>query len=83
MDGIDEDDLLVGVPVRYAPGGVPPVGHRTAGLPTYIDDSLQRYEQLYAAGGDSNAIFPITLQQLIDVSDGKMVDVARRDEPAE
>src|SRR5688500_13869678 len=42
----------------YAPGGVPPVAHRTPGLPTYIDDSLLRYEQLYAAGGAHNAIFP-------------------------
>ena len=63
----------------YAPGGVPPVGHRTAGLPTYIDASLQRYEQLYAAGGASNAIFPITLAQLIGVSNGKVIEVVRAD----
>lgn len=65
----------------YAPGGVPPVGHRTPGLPTFIDSSLQRFDQLYAAGGASNAIFPITLTQLLDVSGGEIVDVVRRDEP--
>lgn len=63
----------------YAPGGVPPLGHRTAALPTYIDDSLQRYTQLYAAGGSSNAIFPITLDELLAVSSGRVVDVVRRD----
>lgn len=63
----------------FAPGGVPPVGHRTVGLPTYIDNSLQRYEQLYAAGGASNAIFPITLTELVDVTSGRVVDIARRD----
>src|SRR5215213_5324537 len=39
----------------YAPGGVPPLGHRTPDLPTYIDDSLLRFDQLYAAGGEHNA----------------------------
>ena len=63
----------------YAPGGVPPLGHRTAGLPTYIDDSLQRYDQLYAAGGASNAIFPITMAHLLAVSAGRVIDVARRE----
>lgn len=63
----------------FAPGGVPPLGHRTAGLPTFIDDSLQRYSQLYAAGGASNAIFPITLAQLLDVTSGRVVDVVRRE----
>lgn len=61
----------------YEPGGVPPVGHRTPGLPIYIDDSLQRYEMLYAAGGAHNAIFPITLQQLTDATGGKIADVKR------
>ncbi len=63
----------------FAPGGVPPLGHRTPGLPTYIDDSLQRFDQLYAAGGASNAIFPITLAELLAVSSGRIVDVVRRE----
>jgi prolyl-tRNA editing enzyme YbaK/EbsC (Cys-tRNA(Pro) deacylase) len=63
----------------YAPGGVPPLAHRTAGLLIYIDDSLKRYEQLYAAGGAHNAIFPITLQQLEQITGGQFADVAKRD----
>lgn len=63
----------------YAPGSVPPVGHLTSNLPTYIDDSLQRYNQLYAAGGAHNAIFPITLAELIQVTEGKVINVVRND----
>lgn len=63
----------------YAPGGVPPIGHRTSGLPIYLDESLKRYEQLYAAGGAHNAIFPITLAQLVRATGGTFADV-RRDE---
>jgi prolyl-tRNA editing enzyme YbaK/EbsC (Cys-tRNA(Pro) deacylase) len=62
----------------YAPGGVPPFGHRTPGITAYIDDSLARYELLYAAGGAHNAIFPITLAQLQAASGGKLADVVKR-----
>lgn len=63
----------------YAPGGVPPLGHRTSNLPTYIDDSLLRYEQVYAAGGAHNAIFGLTIPQLLDMSGGTIADVVRKD----
>lgn len=61
----------------YAPGGVPPLGHRTNGFPIYIDSSLKRYEQLYAAGGAPEAIFPITLEQLLQATGGQFADVVR------
>ncbi|MFO7322018.1 MAG: YbaK/EbsC family protein [Chloroflexota bacterium] len=61
----------------YAPGGVPPVGHRTPNLPTYIDATLQRYERIYAAGGEHNAIFGLTFEQLQQLTGGKVVDVVR------
>ncbi|GAB4519657.1 MAG: YbaK/EbsC family protein [Anaerolineae bacterium] len=63
----------------YAPGGVPPLGHSTPDLAIYLDDSLQRYEQLYAAGGAHNAIFPITREQLQQATGGNFVDVKRED----
>lgn len=63
----------------YPPGSVPPVGHRSTDLHVYIDDSLQRFNQLYAAGGAHNAIFPITLDQLIQVTGGKVINVVRSD----
>ncbi len=61
----------------YAPGGVPPLAHRTPELPTYIDDSLKRFDQLYAAGGAHNAIFPISLTQLLEIAGGTFADVKK------
>ena len=61
----------------YPPGSVPPVGHRTANLPTFIDTTLGRWDMLYAAGGAHNAIFPITLAELQRATGGTMMDVVR------
>lgn len=61
----------------YAPGGVPPVGHRRRPQAVFLDTSLQRYTQIYPAGGASNAIFGITLAQLAQISGGTFADVRR------
>jgi Cys-tRNA(Pro) deacylase len=60
----------------YAPGGVPPVGH-VQELPILIDKTLERFELVYAAAGAPNAIFPIKLEQLIEITGGKVADIAR------
>ncbi len=67
----------------YPPGSVPPVGYRSSGITTLIDDSLQRFEQLYAAGGAHNAIFPIQLRQLVLLTGGTIADVVRRESDPE
>ncbi|MCC6617045.1 MAG: YbaK/EbsC family protein [Anaerolineae bacterium] len=61
----------------YAPGCMPPLAHRTPDIHVYIDESLGRFDMLYAAGGAHNAIFPLTLEQLLQVSHGKLSDVVR------
>ncbi len=61
----------------YAPGGVPPVGHRTPGITMYIEDSLARYSKLFAAGGASNAIFPIAFEDLCRVTGAAVLDLKR------
>ncbi|MBZ0284562.1 MAG: YbaK/EbsC family protein [Anaerolineae bacterium] len=61
----------------YAPGGVPPLGHRTPGITVLLDDSMRRYELMYAAGGAHNAIFPIPLAQLHQVTGGTFADTKR------
>jgi prolyl-tRNA editing enzyme YbaK/EbsC (Cys-tRNA(Pro) deacylase) len=61
----------------YPPGSMPPLAHRTAGIHVYIDESLQRFDMLYAAGGAHNAIFPVTLDQLSKMSGGRLTDVIR------
>lgn len=63
--------------VGYAPGGVPPLGHRTPNLPIFIDRMLSRYDRVYAAAGAPNAIFPIPYQQLIEITGGIVMDVVK------
>lgn len=62
----------------YAPGGVPPVGHRV-GMPIYIDDTLARFETVYAAAGAADTIFRISYHRLLEVTAGDVVDIARKD----
>jgi prolyl-tRNA editing enzyme YbaK/EbsC (Cys-tRNA(Pro) deacylase) len=61
----------------YAPGGVPPIGHRHRPHTVFLDTSLQRYTHVYPAGGASNAIFGITPAQLAHISGGTFADVKR------
>jgi prolyl-tRNA editing enzyme YbaK/EbsC (Cys-tRNA(Pro) deacylase) len=66
----------------YEPGSVPPFGHRSK-IPTYIDQTLSRFDIIYAAGGAHNAIFPITLAQLHPATGGTLTDVVREQDAAE
>jgi prolyl-tRNA editing enzyme YbaK/EbsC (Cys-tRNA(Pro) deacylase) len=61
----------------YKPGGVPPIAHRSDSIAVYIDESLKRFETVCAAGGGGNAIFPVGLSILKDVTRGTFADVAR------
>jgi prolyl-tRNA editing enzyme YbaK/EbsC (Cys-tRNA(Pro) deacylase) len=60
----------------YAPGGVPPVGH-VSPLPVFIDQTLSRFDLVYAAAGSPHAIFPIPYQTLVEVTGGQVVDVVK------
>ncbi|MBE2272003.1 MAG: YbaK/EbsC family protein [Anaerolinea sp.] len=66
----------------YPPGSVAPFPLRTPGIIVYVDESLRRFDQLYAAGGAHNAIFPVTLAQLIGVTSGTVTDVIKKGTPA-
>jgi prolyl-tRNA editing enzyme YbaK/EbsC (Cys-tRNA(Pro) deacylase) len=66
----------------FAPGGVPPVGHRTPMKHTFLDQMLRRYDVIYAAGGSADSIFPLTLDQLELVTGGQWLDTARAAEPS-
>lgn len=61
----------------YVPGGVAPKPYRTPDIPIYVDAALQRYELVYAAGGAHNALFPISLAQLIVWTGGQIADVVK------
>ncbi len=61
----------------YRPGGVPPIGHRSSGIDLYLDETLKRFETVYAAGGGASAIFPISLDLLREVTGATFADVVR------
>ena len=58
----------------YAIGGVPPVGHRDP-LPTLVDQSLRRFDTVYAAAGSPRAIFPIQYEKLLELTQGNVADI--------
>ncbi len=50
-------------------GGIAPVGHPT-NLPTYIDEQLAEYPELWAAAGLPNTIFRTTYSELLRITAG-------------
>jgi len=56
-------------------GGVAPVGHPNR-LRTLVDRALERYPEVWAAGGVPHAVFPITFAELILVTGGEPAEVA-------
>ena len=58
----------------FAIGGVPPVAHKTK-LLTLIDKNLGRFENLYAAAGSPRAVFPISYETLLEITEGQLADV--------
>jgi len=61
----------------YAPGGVPPIAHRRDDVTVYVDESLARYELIYAAAGAHNAIMPVAFDRLVSLSRGIRADLKR------
>jgi len=55
-------------------GGVAPVGHPSP-LPTLVDTALDRYEQVWAAGGIPHAVFPTTFGELVRLTAGCPAEV--------
>ena len=55
-------------------GGVSPVGHINK-MSIYIDNSLDRFEHLYAAAGHPNCIFKINYINLQKITNGLIKDI--------
>lgn len=61
----------------YAPGGVSPVGHRDPSIPVYIDQTLGRWEVVYAAAGTDRDNFSLTFDQLVTITGGTVLDLVK------
>lgn len=58
----------------FAIGGVPPLGHPRP-LPTYIDEDLLQYEEVWAAAGTPNAVFKLDPRELARITGGSLIKV--------
>ena len=88
LNRVDETRLaaLLGEPVGKADadfvrqrtgfviGGVPPLGHAEA-LPTFIDQDLLQYQEIWAAAGTPHAVFRLTPAELLQMTGGQVVAV--------
>ena len=55
-------------------GGVSPIGHLNE-INVYIDNSLERFDELYAAAGHPNCVFKIDFSNLQKITNGLIGDI--------
>ena len=56
-------------------GGVSPVGHLNK-IDVFIDDSLKRFESLYAAAGHPNCVFKLDFINLQKITNGSIKQIS-------
>ena len=56
-------------------GGVSPVGH-LKDVKIYIDNSLSRFNNIYAAAGHPHCIFKIDFEKIQKITNGSVVDIS-------
>lgn len=59
----------------FSIGGVPPVGHPQP-LPVVLDEDLLNQPKIWAAAGTPNAVFRLSPEQLIELTNGRIAAVA-------
>jgi Cys-tRNA(Pro) deacylase len=60
----------------YTIGGVSPVGHLNL-VQILIDNSLERFNDLYAAAGHPNCVFKINFKNLKKITNGKIKELIK------
>jgi prolyl-tRNA editing enzyme YbaK/EbsC (Cys-tRNA(Pro) deacylase) len=70
------DAEFVMINAGVAPGGVPPVGHKVQPI-IFLDQDLKQYAEIWAAAGTPNAVFKLTWDDLVVLTNGTPADVAK------
>ena len=70
MANADEVKNITGFTI----GGVSPVAHLNK-IDIYIDNSLERFDDLYAAAGHPNCVFKINFERLQKITNGLIRDI--------
>jgi prolyl-tRNA editing enzyme YbaK/EbsC (Cys-tRNA(Pro) deacylase) len=58
----------------FAIGGIPPLGHDTP-LDTFMDEALLAFEEVWAAAGTSDAVFPVAPRRLAEATGARIIAV--------
>ncbi len=58
----------------YTIGGVSPIGHLN-NIPIFVDNSLSRFKDIFAAAGHPNVIFKINYDKLLQITKGDAKDI--------
>ena len=58
----------------YTIGGVSPIGHLEK-IEIIIDNSLERFNELFAAAGHPNCVFKINFKNIQKITNGKVEDI--------
>ena len=58
----------------FAIGGVPPLGHKEK-IETFIDQDLEKYEEIWAAAGDPRSVFRLSFQEVVELTGGRVISV--------
>ncbi len=64
----------------YTIGGVSPIGHLNE-IEIIIDNSLERFNELFAAAGHPNCVFKINFTGIQKITNGKVEDIIEWDNP--
>ena len=76
----NEKDILMASPedvktqTGYTIGGVSPIGH-LKDIEIIIDNSLKRFNELFAAAGHPNCVFKINFMNIQKITNGKVEDI--------
>jgi prolyl-tRNA editing enzyme YbaK/EbsC (Cys-tRNA(Pro) deacylase) len=58
----------------YTIGGVSPVGHLNK-IEIFIDKSLERFNNIFAAAGHPNCVFKINFKDIQKITNGKVENI--------
>ena len=64
----------VKIQTGYTIGGVSPVGHIKK-IKIFIDESLKRFKDIFAAAGHPNCVFKINFENLLKITQGEIKDI--------
>ena len=80
----DKRDISMATPedvkiqTGYTIGGVSPIGH-LEDIEIIIDNSLERFNELFAAAGHPNCVFKINYNDIQKITNGKVEDIIEWD----